>query len=221
MATTSSGASSPSRRRVFAVGLTGGIGSGKSAAADALAALGAAIVDSDVIAHRLTAAGGEAIAPIACEFGREYVGADGSLDRQRMRELVFRDPAARRRLEAILHPRIGELALAAAGAAADRAPYVVFVVPLLVESGTWRSRVDRLLVVDCSAATQVARVQARSGLAADLARSIIAQQASRAERLRAADDILVNEGRLEQLAARVRRLHLHYFEHARKRADAV
>ncbi len=221
MAKTSSGASSLSRRHAFAVGLTGGIGSGKSAAAEALASLGAAIVDSDVIAHRLTAAGGEAIAPIAREFGPEYVGADGALDRQRMRELVFRDPAARRRLEAILHPRIRDLSLAAAGAAADHAPYVVFVVPLLVESRSWRSRVDRLLVVDCSAATQVARVRARSGLAADLARSIIAQQASRAERLRAADDVLVNEGRLDQLAARVRRLHLHYVEHARRRADAV
>lgn len=221
MATTSSGASSPSRRRVFAVGLTGGIGSGKSAAAGALAALGAAIVDSDAIGHALTAAGGEAIAPIAREFGPDYVVADGSLDRQRMRERVFRDPAAKRRLEAILHPRIRDLALAAADAAADRAPYVVFVVPLLVESGSWRSRVDRLLVIDCSAATQVARVQSRSGMAADLARSIIAQQASRAERLRAADDVLVNEGRLDQLLARVRRLHLNYVEHARRHPDAV
>jgi dephospho-CoA kinase len=221
MATTSSGASSLSRRRGFAVGLTGGIGSGKSAAAEAFAALGAAIVDSDAIAHALTSTGGEAIAPIAREFGPDYVDADGSLDRQRMRERVFRDPAAKRRLEAILHPRIRDLALAAAEDAAAHAPYVVFVVPLLIESGSWRSRVDRLLVIDCCAATQVARVRARSGLAAELARSIIAQQAPRAERLRAADDVLVNEGRLDQLVTRVRRLHLRYVERTRRHTDGV
>lgn len=205
------------RSEYFAVGLTGGIGSGKSAVADRFAALGAAIVDTDAIAHALTAAGGAAIEAIAREFGPDYIDAAGSLDRPRMRERVFNDPQAKARLEAILHPRIREAALAAAARAAARAPYVVFVVPLLVESGTWRSRVDRLLVIDCSAATQEARVCARSGLDAALVRRIIAQQASRAERLAAADDVLVNEGTLAQLAPRVQRLHARYLERAASR----
>lgn len=205
------------RSEYFAVGLTGGIGSGKSAVADRFAALGAAIVDTDAIAHALTAAGGAAIEAIAREFGPDYIDAAGSLDRPRMRERVFNDPQAKARLEAILHPRIREAALAAAAQAAARAPYVVFVVPLLVESGTWRSRVDRLLVIDCSTATQEARVCARSGLDAALVRRIIAQQASRAERLAAADDVLVNEGTLAQLAPRVQRLHARYLERAASR----
>ncbi len=205
------------RSEYFAVGLTGGIGSGKSAVADRFAALGAAIVDTDAIAHALTAAGGAAIEAIAREFGPDYIDAAGSLDRPRMRERVFNDPQAKARLEAILHPRIREAALAAAARAAARAPYVVFVVPLLVESGTWRSRVERLLVIDCSAATQEARVCARSGLDAALVRRIIAQQASRAERLAAADDVLVNEGTLAQLAPRVQRLHARYLERAASR----
>ncbi len=202
------------RSEYFAVGLTGGIGSGKSAVADRFAALGAAIVDTDAIAHALTAAGGAAIEAIAREFGPDYIDAAGSLDRPRMRERVFNDPQAKAKLEAILHPRIREAALAAAARAAARAPYVVFVVPLLVESGTWRSRVERLLVIDCSAATQEARVCARSGLDAALVRRIIAQQASRAERLAAADDVLVNEGTLAQVAPRVQRLHARYLERA-------
>lgn len=205
------------RSEYFAVGLTGGIGSGKSAVADRFAALGAAIVDTDAIAHALTAAGGAAIEAIAREFGPDYIDAAGSLDRPRMRERVFNDPQAKARLEAILHPRIREAALAAAAQAAARAPYVVFVVPLLVESGTWRSRVDRVLVIDCSTATQEARVCARSGLDAALVRRIIAQQASRSGRLAAADDVLVNEGTLAQLAPRVQRLHARYLERAASR----
>lgn len=205
----------------FAVGLTGGIGSGKSAVADLFAALGAAIVDSDLIARALTAPNGEAIDAIRQEFGADYIGADGALDRPRMRELAFREPSAKSRLEAILHPRIRELAQRAAAQAAGQVPYVIFVVPLLIESGSWRSRIDRLLVVDCSSATQQARVRARSGLDAELVRAIIAQQAPRAERLDAADDVLVNEGPLKLLEPRVQRLHRHYCSCARERVLRV
>jgi dephospho-CoA kinase len=216
MARTSQDALSRSESPAFAVGLTGGIGSGKSAAADIFGLLGAAIVDSDAIAHALTAPGGDAIAAIAQQFGAQYIGPDGALDRQRMRDRIFRDPPAKARLESILHPRIRELSIAQAAAAArDRVPYVVLVVPLLIESGGWRSRVDRILVIDCSPATQEARVRARSRLDAALVQAIIAQQARRADRLDAADDVLVNEGPLEQLTARVTRLHRRYCEFAR------
>lgn len=216
MARTSQDALSRSESPAFAVGLTGGIGSGKSAVAEIFGLLGAAIVDSDAIAHALTAPGGDAIAAIAQQFGAQYIGPDGALDRQRMRDRIFRDPPAKARLESILHPRIRELSIAQAAAAArDRVPYVVLVVPLLIESGGWRSRVDRILVIDCSPATQEARVRARSRLDAALVQAIIAQQARRADRLDAADDVLVNEGPLEQLTARVTRLHRRYCEFAR------
>ena len=216
MARTSQDALSRSESPAFAVGLTGGIGSGKSAAAEIFGLLGAAIVDSDAIAHALTAPGGDAIAAIAQQFGAQYIGPDGALDRQRMRDRIFRDPPAKALLESILHPRIRELSIAQAAAAArDRAPYVVLVVPLLIESGGWRSRVGRILVIDCSPATQEARVRARSKLDAALVQAIIAQQARRADRLDAADDVLVNEGPLEQLTARVTRLHRRYCEFAR------
>lgn len=212
MARTSLDASSRSEAPGFAVGLTGGIGSGKSAAADIFGLLGAAIVDSDAIARALTAPGGDAIDAIAQQFGAQYIGSDGALDRQRMRDRVFSDPSAKAQLESILHPRIRELSMAQAAAARGRAPYVVLVVPLLIESGGWRSRVDRVLVIDCSPGTQQARVCARSRLDGALVRAIIAQQAGRAERLDAADDVLVNEGPLEQLTARVTRLHRRYCE---------
>jgi dephospho-CoA kinase len=217
MATTSPVASSRSDRPGFAVGLTGGIGSGKSAVADLFAELGAAIVDTDAIAHALTAPGGAAIDPIAREFGADVIAPDGALDRSRMRALVFADASARARLESILHPRIRALAEAQTAAALDHAPYVIQVVPLLVESGNWRGRVDRLLVIDCTQAAQVARVRSRSGLAEPMVRSIIAQQASRAERLAAADDVLVNDGALEDLVPRVGRLHRRYCELAHER----
>lgn len=205
----------------FAVGLTGGIGSGKSAVADMFALLGAAVVDSDAIAHALTAPGGAAIDAIARQFGAHCIGTDGSLDRQQMRERVFRDPSAKAQLESILHPRIREVAMAQAAAAKGGAPYVIFVVPLLIESGSWRSRIDRLLVVDCSPATQEARVCARSRLDVALVRRIIAQQARRADRLDAADDVLVNEGPLDQLSPRVRWLHRRYCEDARGGGDRL
>jgi len=215
MARTSRDASSHSESLAFAVGLTGGIGSGKTAAADMFGLLGAAIIDSDAIAHALTAPGGAAIDAIAQQFGVQYIGPDGALDRQRMRERVFGDPSAKVQLESILHPRIRSMAMAQATAAQGLAPYVMFVVPLLIESGNWRNRVDRILVIDCSPATQEARVCARSRLDAALVRAIIDQQARRADRLDAADDVLVNEAPLEQLAARVTRLHRRYCEYAR------
>jgi dephospho-CoA kinase len=215
MARTSLDASSPSESPGYTIGLTGGIGSGKTAAADQFAVLGAAIVDSDAIAHTLTAPGGAAIDAIARQFGSQYIGPDGALDRQRMRERVFRDRSAKAQLESILHPRIRELAMAQADAARAWAPYVVFVVPLLVESGGWQDRVDRILVIDCSPATQEARVRARSQLDPALVRAIMGQQAPRADRLDAADDVLVNEGPLGQLGARVQWLHRRYCEYAR------
>ena len=132
-----------------------------------------------------------------------------------MRERVFSYPSAKAQLESILHPRIREVAAAQAAAAQGQAPYVMFVVPLLIESGGWRSRVDRILVIDCAPATQEARVAARSRLDGALVQAIIAQQARRKDRLDAADDVLVNEGPLEQLTVRVARLHRHYSELAR------
>jgi dephospho-CoA kinase len=214
MAGTSLDASSPSEPLGFAVGLTGGIGSGKTAVADQFEALGAAIIDSDAIAHQLTAAGGAAIEAIAGQFGPHYIAADGALDRRRMRELVFRDPSAKAQLEAILHPRIRHLAMARAAATIGRSPYVMFVVPLLIESGNWRGRVDRILVVDCSPAAQEARVCARSRLEPVLVRTIMAQQAPRADRLDAADDIIVNDGPIGQLTSRVQWLHRSYCGYA-------
>ena len=182
---------------------------------------GAAIVDSDAIAHALTAPGGAAIAAIAERFGDQYIGADGALDRQRMRERVFADASAKTALESILHPRIRELAIGQAATARRHSPYVIFVVPLLIESGGWRDRVDRILLVDCSPATQEARVCARNRFDATLVRTIIAQQARRSERLQAADDVLVNEGPLDQLRPRVEWLHRSYCEYARGSADRL
>ena len=189
------------------IGLTGGIGSGKSAVADFLEEWGAAIIDTDVIAHELTAPGGAAIDAIRREFGDDAIAADGSLDRAAMRERVFQDASARQRLESILHPRIHLLAQDYARAA--QGCYLVFVVPLLVESGRWRDRVDRICVVDCDPETQVARVQARSGLTTAAIERIMSAQASRAQRLDAADDVICNDAdtTLEVLRQRTRRQH--------------
>ncbi|WP_397473917.1 dephospho-CoA kinase [Pusillimonas sp.] len=199
------------------IGLTGGIGSGKSKVADFFASWGASIVDTDVIAHDLTASGGAAIDPIRGEFGPAVIAPDGSLDRQAMRELVFRDSGARLRLEAIVHPMIGQVtreqALRAKGC------YLVFVVPLLVESGRWRDKVDRICVVDCDPATQIARVQSRSGLTQEAIERIMAVQAGRETRLAAADDIVLNDGNttLDELEARSRALHDAWCELASRR----
>ena len=174
------------------IGLTGGIGSGKSTLARRFAALGALVVDTDALAHALTAPGGAAIPAIATAFGADMIAADGAMDRAKMRALVFGQPAERQRLEAILHPMIGEATRAQASrAAAGQA--IVFDVPLLAESGTWRARVDRVVVVDCAEATQVARAVQRSGWTADAVERTIAQQASRAQRRAIADAVIVNE----------------------------
>jgi dephospho-CoA kinase len=193
---------------MYCVGLTGGIGSGKSSAADEFAALGAALVDSDAIAHELTRPGGTAIAALRAEFGAEYITAEGALDRARMRALVFGDAAAKRRLEGLLHPLIRQQT--AARVAAARGPYVLLVVPLLLETGAYRELVQRVLVVDCSETTQIARTMARSGLTESEVRAIMAAQLPRAERVALADDVITNEGDRAALREQVRALHERY-----------
>ena len=197
----------------YCVGLTGGIGSGKSAASDRFGELGARVVDTDEISRELTAPAGAAIEEIRKQFGPEFVTADGGLDRARMRRLVFADAAARRKLEAILHPLIRARTRAAIAAAAQ--PYVVVVVPLLLETGACAELVQRVLVVDCEEAEQVRRTMARSGLSAGEVREIMATQLPRAERLRRADDLLANDGDLPALQRRVARLHAQYLDLAR------
>ncbi len=179
-------------RAALRIGLTGGIGSGKSTVARRLAALGAHVVDTDALAHALTAPGGAAMPAIASAFGADMVAADGAMDRARMRALVFAQPDERRRLEAILHPMIAAATQAEAARAAP-GQALVFDVPLLTESATWRARVDRVLVVDCSPATQVARVMARSGWTREAVERTIAQQATRAQRRAIADAVIVND----------------------------
>nr|WP_229507038.1 dephospho-CoA kinase [Pseudoduganella rivuli] len=185
--------------------MTGGIGSGKSVVARLFAARGATIVDTDQIAHSMTGPHGPAMPAIVAEFGAQYADAHGALDRAKMRALVFSDPTAKARLEAILHPRIRDAALAAAAAATGA--YVIYDVPLLVESGNWKQRVSRVLVVDCPEAVQVARVMARNGLAEDQVLAIMANQATRAQRAAAADDIINNGGELSALEEQVARFH--------------
>lgn len=197
----------------YLVGLTGGIGSGKSAAAEMFREFGAAVIDTDAIAHELTSAGGGAMAALRATFGREIVAADGALDRATMRTRVFGDAQARQRLEAILHPMIREEV--DARITRSNAPYVVLVVPLLVETGFGRRRLARVAVVDCSEETQVARTMARSALPAGQVRAIMAAQATRAQRLDIADDIIPNEGDLAALRQEVERLHRRYLEAGR------
>jgi dephospho-CoA kinase len=187
------------------LGLTGGIGSGKSTVAQMLAALGAAVIDADAIARSVTASGGAAIPLIREAFGPELIAADGSLDRTRMRELAFADAGARKRLEAIVHPLVGQET--ARQAAAAQGPLLVFDIPLLVEGGHWRARLDRVLVVDCTPETQVSRVVQRSGLTPDAVRQVIAAQASREQRLAAADLVIFNDGlTIDELRAQVREI---------------
>lgn len=200
----------------FTVALTGGIGSGKSAVADRFAAQGAGIVDTDLIAHALTAPGGAAMPAISAAFGPGFMAGDGSLDRDRMRAHVFAEPAARRRLEAILHPMIR--AEAEARRAVLRTPYAMMVIPLLVESGDPRGRFDRIAVVDCTPETQVRRVMTRSGLSRAAVEGILAAQATRAQRLAVADDVIDNEGPLSALDDAVAALHGRYLSCARERA---
>jgi dephospho-CoA kinase len=192
----------------FRLGLTGGIGSGKSTVGQLLINLGAALVDADAIAHSVTAPQGLAIPAILATFGPEFLNASGALDRAKMRALAYADPSARQRLESILHPLIGqEIQIKAALAVQAGAPCVVFDIPLLVESATWRARLDHVLVVDCTPEVQVSRVMARSQLSALEIEKIIASQATRIRRLAAADSVVFNVGlTLGQLASQVREI---------------
>jgi len=202
----------------FIVGLTGGIGSGKSTVADLFVLHGAGLVDTDAIAHELTGPDGAAMGAIRAAFGATLLRADGSLDRAVMRQLVFSDASAKGRLEAILHPMIG--AESSARCAASKAPYVLLAVPLLVESGSFRERVDRILVVDCDETVQISRVMARSGLAVSQLQAIMAAQASRAERRAVADDLVFNDDGREALIPQVEILHRRYLALASGKLNA-
>ena len=190
------------------IGLTGGIGSGKTRVADMFAARGAAIIDTDLLAHEITAPGGQAIPALVEAFGAQCLRPDGAMDRDAMRAVVFADPAAKARLEGITHPLIRELTAARARAIAETGehPYLIYVVPLLVESGAWVERVGRVLVVDCTEDTQIARVMARNGFSRQQVLAIMAKQATRAQRLAVANDVVDNDGPVDALTAQVDRL---------------
>jgi dephospho-CoA kinase len=191
------------------IGLTGGIGCGKSTVAGLFAEHGAGIIDTDAIAHRLTQSGGEAIAAIRAAFGDDYITAEGSLNRDKMRGLIFSDAVAKQRLELILHPLILAQARLQLRRLQDK-PYIILAVPLLPESPAFRQLAQRVLVVDCDEHTQVARVIGRSRMGEAEIRGIIAQQTPRAERLRIADDVIHNDAGLDSLAEQVTVLHVHY-----------
>jgi dephospho-CoA kinase len=194
------------------IGLTGGIGSGKTRVADLFAQRGAALIDTDLIAHEITTPGGAAIPALVEAFGAGCLRADGAMDRDAMRARVFTDPSAKARLEGITHPLIRRLTEARAAdiRARRQHPYLIYVVPLLVESGSWRTRVGRVLVVDCSEATQIARVMARNGFSREQVQAIMGKQATRAQRLACADDVIDNEGPPEALDLQVDTLHTLY-----------
>ena len=190
------------------IGLTGGIGSGKSTVARLFAELGAGIIDTDEIARQLTAAGGEAMPAIKTQFGPEYVEPSGAMNRPAMRRKVFTDAAAKLRLETILHPmirgKVRDLLVSA------NQPYLLLVVPLLVETGGYRDIVRRVLVVDCPEVAQIARTMARSGLSRVEVEAILASQSSRAQRLARADDVITNDADIDSLRAQVESLHQCY-----------
>ena len=181
----------------YTVGLTGGIGSGKSVVANLFEKLGAAVIDTDVIAHQLTAAGGTAIPAIQAQFGGDFLNADGSLNRAAMRQRVFSDSTAKQTLETVLHPMIRRQV--EAQIAVSDAPYVLLAIPLLVETGAYLDHIERVVVVDCNEPLQLARTVARSSLAPSDVKAIMATQVSRVERLRHADDIILNNGELDSL----------------------
>lgn len=193
-------------QRFWRVGLTGGIGSGKSTVAAMLTARGAALIDADAISRSVTAPNGRAIEQIAQVFGPQMINAEGAMDRQAMRECIFKSPDAKKKLEGIIHPLVSRIAAEQASAAQlSGNSCLVFDVPLLAESGErWRQQLHRVLVIDCDAQTQVQRVMARSGLAAEEIERIIAQQASRAQRLATADAVIFNQSlSLTELEAQV------------------
>lgn len=200
------------------VGLTGGVGSGKSTVADFFVELGAALVDTDAIAHELTGPNGEAMPALLAAFGPSVANAAGAMDRAAMRQRVFADASARSVLEGILHPMIRQLSDQRCQSAT--AAYVILAVPLLVESATYRQRCDRILVVDCPENRQIERVMARNGLSADEVKAIMAAQASRTERLAVADDILMNDTDLPILKNRVLALHQKYLQYLDKKPNA-
>jgi len=190
------------------IGLTGGIGSGKSVVANALDALGGKIIDADQIAHQITAPGGLAIPLIQEQFGDHYLTPEGTLDRTKMRSLVFQNPTARAQLEDITHPLIRQETLRQAfEAKSQQAHYLVFVVPLLLESGLWENLLDHLVVVDCQEETQILRVMQRSGLEREEVERILGAQASREERLKHADSVIQNDGSLDSLQIQIEKLH--------------
>lgn len=201
------------------IALTGGIGSGKSSVAAMLKELGAAIIDTDEIAHQLTAAEQPGARAIDEQFGPDFLRTDGALDRERMRKLVFSDPQAKKKLEAILHPMIRAAVQAAVKAAAG--PYVVIVVPLLIETGAYRDLAHRTLVVDCAEQDQMTRVMQRSELTAGAVQAIMANQVSRDFRLKHADDILRNESSLAVLHDDVVALHRQYLDLAKEHTNSA
>lgn len=190
------------------IGLTGGIGSGKTSAAKFFAALGAHVIDTDEIAHELTQSHGAAISAIRQYFGEDFITAEGALNREKMRGLVFSDSALRHKLEAILHPLIHVEAVHSAALASS--PYVIMVVPLLLETGDYREMIRRILVVDCDEQKQIIRAMARSGLSAHEIRAIMGTQITRQERLQQADDVIVNDRNLAHLQQQVEALHQKY-----------
>ena len=187
------------------IGLTGGIGSGKSEVARRFAALGAPVIDTDVLAREVVAPGQPLLDEILDAFGQDLRLHDGSLDRPRLRTRVFQEPELRKRLEAMIHPRIARAVEARVAALPTRTPYVVLVIPLLFEAG-WQDKVDRVLVVDCPEAMQVERIVRRDGVATELARTMVRSQASRERRRQGADDVIDNDGGTAALDARVRDL---------------
>lgn len=201
------------------VGLTGGIGSGKTQVSNAFEALGVPVIDTDLISHAITAPNGLAIPVIREIFGADLIDPSGRLDRDKMRKLVFTDAEARRKLEAILHPLIANVTMASIAQHSD-APYVVLGVPLLAESPQWLNRCDRVLVIDCELETQISRVMARSNLTREQVLAIIATQASREERKAIANEVIVNESSLEALTQQVRKLHDFYLTMAKQSPKA-
>lgn len=191
------------------IGLTGGIGSGKSQVAQYFEQWGATVVDTDLIAHQLSAPGGLAINGIRQTFGVEFITPNGAMDRVKMREYVFAQPEQRQRLEAILHPLILQVTKRQIHEA--QGCYVVVVVPLLVETGHWLQRVDRVCVVDCDSATQIQRVQARSRLTVEAIERIMNAQATRQQRLEAADDIILNDAATSLATLEERAWHCHSY----------
>ena len=203
----------------FVVGLTGGIGSGKSTVADLFVAEGAGLVDTDAIAHELTGPGGAAMPAITEAFGSEVVTQAGALDRAFMRRLVFAQPDAKTRLEAILHPLIRQLAIQRCRDSA--APYVMLAVPLLAETGAYRDFYDRVAVVDCPETLQIERVMTRSGLSEQEVKAIMANQASRAQRLALADDVIVNSTGLGELLVQIKALNVKYMQLSAEKVKAT